>query len=156
MKNLNAKVVALVLLFGAGTAAAQGIYRQQDADGRITYTDRPEAGAKVVMSLVNAKAAPTAEPGVPVRVDTAPVGAAVVEIPPWQEARRAVMTKTRMTSARALQIDLRESELRRQREEANRTADKAQLAQSQSLKSGTFAATKSPAQYAGQRTPGPA
>jgi len=43
MNTAPLRFSALVLCLAAGAAGAQGLYRQVDAQGRVTYTDRPPA-----------------------------------------------------------------------------------------------------------------
>lgn len=50
-----ARLCSCALLFAAGAASAQGLYRNVDANGRVTYTDRPPAA--------NAQPAPVGRSG---------------------------------------------------------------------------------------------
>lgn len=45
MSHLHPRLSAIALCLAAGSAAAQGLYRQVDANGRVTYTDRPPAAS---------------------------------------------------------------------------------------------------------------
>ena len=130
--NWNWKLIgfcfASLALF-ATAAGAQTIYKQIDADGRVTFTDQPNPGARVVASYETGRVAVRAQPlaadfqAAPTTADSDPVGrlSAPGAGRTRNDVERAVFSYASLDSSLASHVDALEA-ARRARLEASRDA----------------------------------
>jgi hypothetical protein len=99
---------AAAVLFIGGEVPAQTIYRQTDAAGRTTFTDRPAAGAIVVPY----EAFP--------RQERSPASLPRIATGLWRDVAKALSNNASMRSIYAARIDFKEATRRLQQARENR------------------------------------
>ena len=118
---------AAVLLFGGGEVLAQTIYRQIDATGRATFTDRPTADAV----LVPYEAFPHQE--------RAPASLPRIANGLWLDVARALSRNGAMSSIHAAKIDFKEATRRLQQARESRHDGKEPRSGERNASAGTTA-----------------